>query len=253
MRYSFGVIALALLVTPAHAGSFKVADVHFETNASACDMGIQLKFDTEGITEGIVRDPHGVPIYKFDVTKGMKDAGGQTEGFLEGVEPQIKELVDELGCGPTDEPVSTLKAIQSAFPAGEYSFHAEITSTKLDDTDELTYHIPAGPRITNPAKGEIIGSSLLVQWRSVTAAIIPSLGPITVTGYHVIVEPVGSESPPEFNVDLPASSTSVRVPSQFLHPATRYNLEVIATEESGNQTITEGFFCTLGVKRCVSD
>ena len=30
---------------------FKLTNVHLETNASACDMGIQIVFDTDGITE----------------------------------------------------------------------------------------------------------------------------------------------------------------------------------------------------------
>jgi hypothetical protein len=29
-----------------------------------------------------------------------------------------------------------------------------------------------------------------------------------------------------------------------------YHCEVLSTEESGNQTITEGFFCTDGVAVC---
>jgi hypothetical protein len=29
-----------------------------------------------------------------------------------------------------------------------------------------------------------------------------------------------------------------------------YHIEVLSTEKSGNQTITEGFFCTTGVASC---
>jgi hypothetical protein len=42
-----------------------------------------------------------------------------------------------------------------------------------------------------------------------------------------------------FSVALPASVTSVTIPSEFLEPATRYKLEVQAIEASGNQTLTE--------------
>src|SRR5215510_14384158 len=48
---------------PTAPNPFKVANIHFETNASACDMGIQIFFDTDGITEGTVRDPKGRLIY----------------------------------------------------------------------------------------------------------------------------------------------------------------------------------------------
>src|SRR5262249_53434156 len=61
---------------------FKVANIHFETNASACDMGIQIAFDTDGITQGTVKDPKGHTIYEFESKGGMKTLGGQTEGFL---------------------------------------------------------------------------------------------------------------------------------------------------------------------------
>src|SRR3954470_16220325 len=85
---------------PAAAASnkFKVTNVHFETNASACDMGIQIAFDTEGLTEGTVTAPTGRRMYIFKSSAGMKNTGGQTEGYLEGVEPQIQELMDNLGC-----------------------------------------------------------------------------------------------------------------------------------------------------------
>ena len=88
-------------LTPAEP--FKVTNIHFETNASACDMGIQMIFDTDGITEGLVRDPNRRRVYGFASAGGMKATGGQTEGFLEGVEPQITELLSALGCEPSDE------------------------------------------------------------------------------------------------------------------------------------------------------
>jgi hypothetical protein len=42
---------------PAGTEPFKVANIHIETNASACDMGPQIKFDTDGITKGLSRRP----------------------------------------------------------------------------------------------------------------------------------------------------------------------------------------------------
>jgi hypothetical protein len=243
-------VAAVLVVVPAQAAGFKVANVHLETNASACDMGIQIAFDTEGVTEGRVRDPSGARVYHFDSVGGMKATGGQTEGFLEGIEPQISEIVKALGCAPSDEGKSSLADFVKQWPAGVYTFEGEARGVKLEDRDELTYHIPAGPRITAPSNGAVVGSTVLINWRPVTAAIIPSLGPVKIVGYHVIVEPSGIEAPPEFEIDLPATVTSVRVPPQFLRPYTTYQLEVLATEESGNQTITEGYFCTSGLPSC---
>ena len=72
--------ALAWEPTEAQAAAppepFKVANIHFETNASACDMGIQLIFDTEGITEGSVEAPNGKTIYSFRSKGAMRATGG---------------------------------------------------------------------------------------------------------------------------------------------------------------------------------
>src|SRR5262245_27553805 len=76
-------LMFGIVLPQAHAGEpFKVANIHFETNASACDMGIQIGFDTDGITEGFVNDPHGSRLYVFESRGTMKATGGQTEGFL---------------------------------------------------------------------------------------------------------------------------------------------------------------------------
>src|SRR5262249_49654943 len=165
----------------AQAAGFKIANIHFETNASACDMGIRIAFDTEGLTEGRVQDPNGATVYKFEAVGGMKNTGGQTEGFLEGIDPQIKEIVAALGCGPSGEGVSTLNAFRSSWPRGRYAFHGEIggpNGAKMDGRDELTYKIPAGPKILAPSNGTVLPDApILIRWRPVTTAILPRLGP----------------------------------------------------------------------------
>jgi hypothetical protein len=45
-----------------------------------------------------------------------------------------------------------------------------------------------------------------------------------------------------FSADLPASVTSLTVPSEFLESGIEYKLEVQAIEASGNQTLTEMSF-----------
>ena len=42
-----------------------------------------------------------------------------------------------------------------------------------------------------------------------------------------------------FSADLPASQTSVTIPPEFLEPGVKHKIEVLAIEQSGNQTITE--------------
>jgi hypothetical protein len=257
-RFSTALLMAGLtggaVVQEAHAASasaepFKVTNIHFETNASACDMGIQIGFDTEGITAGFVEDPNGRRIYSFQTAGGMKAIGGQTEGFLEGVEPQITELVKALGCEASEEEgVASLEDLFEAFPAGTYTFIGTSDETRSEGEATLTHFIPAGPKIEEPANGTIVREDkALIVWDPVTEAILPELGPVTIVGYHVIVEEADGEVVPTLDVDLPSSETSVTVPPQFLKPSTVYRFEVLATEESGNQTISEGFFCTTGV------
>src|SRR5262245_31340284 len=239
---------------PAPSEPFKVASIHFETNASACDMGAQIKFDTDGITSGSVTDPNGRKIYIFQAKAGMKAVGGQTEGFLENVEPQIPELVEALGCEPsTEEGVMALDDLFAAWPAGDYTFDGSAKGTRISSQAPLTHLIPAGPEVTAPANATVFspGALVVIDWNPVTAPILPDLGPVTIVGYHVIVEEdTGAEVTPTLEIDIPVNETSLTVPPQFLKPATVYRFEVLSTEESGNQTITEGFFCTSGVAKC---
>jgi hypothetical protein len=231
---------------PFPAEPFKVANIHFETNASACDMGIQIIFDTEGITAGVVRDPNGRRIYSFQSAGGMRAVGGQTEGFLEGVEPQITELLSALGC---EEEIS-LDELFQAFPAGDYTLRGTREGAKFEDQATLTHLIPAGPEIVAPKDGTVVpeDAALRIDWGPVIEAILPDLGPVNIVGF--VVE-AGGEALPQLDVDVSADKTSVTVPAEYLNPSMVYQFEVLATEENGNQTITEGFFCTLGVADCV--
>ena len=254
------VTTLTLGAGSAHAGAppepFKVANIHLETNASACDMGIQLGFDTDGVTEGSVKDPKGKTIYQFSAKGGLKATGGQTEGFLEGIEPQITELVSALGCAPSDEEgVSSLGDLFDEFPAGAYTFKGKRKGAKFEDQATLSHAVPAGAVITAPAPGAIVPDApLLIDWDPVTAAILtsnPDLGPVVIVGYHVVVVEGGGEALPQLDVDVPATETRVTIPAEYLKPNTFYNFEVLSTEAGGNQTISEGFFCTTGLDPCM--
>jgi hypothetical protein len=254
-------MALATVVQAADRGRhsrrappepFKVANIHFETNASACDMGIQMIFDTDGITEGSIENPKGRTVYRFESLAGMKATGGQTEGFLEGVEPQITELLAALGCEPSDEEeVLLLSDLFKAWPAGDYTFKGRRKGAKFESVATLTHFVPAGPEIVAPEEGAIVPDApLLIEWEPVTEAILPELGPVDIVGYHVIVVETGAEALPQLDIDVPAGETSVIVPAAYLNLNTSYQFEVLATDDGGNQTISEGFFCTVGVAVC---
>ena len=257
-RAAAGVaLAAAVATTPAVAdkpeGPFKQTNIHFETNASACDMGIQMSFDTDGITEGAVESPWGQVVFRFRAIDGQENTGDLTEMFQERVEPPITDLVDALGCEVDEgEPIS-LAELFGAWPAGWYEFEGESGGEEFEGKARLTHRIPAGPEILAPADGEVVPDDehLHIRWRKVTEPLLPYLGPVTVVGYHVVVADVTEPtlSPGQvktvLDADLSAAESSFLVPKQFLEPGRIYEFEVLATEKGGNQTITEGgAFCT---------
>jgi hypothetical protein len=248
-------VALAAATTPATAAQpepFKLTNIHFETNASACDMGIQISFDTDGITESSVEDPNEQVVYSFRAVDGMERTHDQTEGFQERVEPPIIDLEMALGCEPSEDAIS-LHDLFTAWPAGTYEFEGRSGAVEFEGEARLTHKIPAGPVITAPEDGAVVphDASLLIRWNKVTGPIMPSLGPVEIVGYHVIVVDITvpvlppGKTKTALDADLSKTETTFLVPKQYLEPNRIYEFEVLATEKGGNQTITEGgVFCT---------
>ena len=87
---------------------------------------------------------------------------------------------------------------------------------------------------------------LVIDWDPVTQRFPGSTLPVTIAGYEVIVEQDKPQPalPRSFDITLPASVTRVTVPPQFLRTNTDYKFEILAIEQGGNQTISEGSFKT---------
>ena len=238
---------------------FKITNIHFETNASACDMGIQISFDTDGVSAGSVENPNGQVVYRFGEVGGEGETHDITEGFQERVEPQIIDLERALGCErDAEEPEVWLTELLASWPAGKYVFRGESDDASFRGYARLTHKVPAGPEILAPEDGAVVRTdeNLILRWKSVSEPIVPELGPVSVVGYHVVIadktiaEPLPpGKIPAQFDVDLPRGATSLSVPKQFLRSGRVYEFEVLATEAGGNQTITEGgVFCTRPIK-----
>ncbi len=252
-----GIALAAAATTPATAAQpepFKLTNIHFETNASACDMGIQIAFDTDGITEGSVEDPNDQVVYSFGAVQGMEGTHDQTEGFQERVEPPIIDLENALGCEASTDAIS-LAQLFTAWPAGTYEFEGQSGGVEFEGIAKLTHKIPAGPEITAPDDGDVVphDAPLLIKWTKVTGPILPNLGlgPVEIVGYHVVVVDVTVPVLPPgklktaFDADVSKNETTMLVPKQYLEPNRIYEFEVLATDKGGNQTITEGgVFCT---------
>lgn len=261
-----GVAFAALTTAPLMASAvkptpFKITNIHFETNASACDMGIQMSFDTDGITEGEIENPAGIPVFSMRSVPSMEHVNDITEVFQERVEPPISDLQAALGCEPASETIA-LSDLLAAWPAGIYEFDGESRGEEFEGRARLTHKVPAGPEILAPLDGTIVphDQHLRVKWNKVTTPILPNLGPVTVVGYHVLFVDVSKrklapgKTKLAFDADVSAAETTFFVPKQFLEPGKIYEIEVLATEKGGNQTITEGgVVCTppITAAKCV--
>jgi hypothetical protein len=149
----------------------------------------------------------------------------------------------------------TLPQILKLLPAGVYDFEGTtIEGEELEGEAELTHDLPCGPGVTSPGDGDELdpGMPVVIMWEPVTHKLDTasptgecgdSTG-IVITAYEVIVELEGAEPQQKLDIFLPAGVNSVTVPAELIVPGGEYKFEVLAIEESGNQTITEAFFST---------
>ncbi len=198
-----------------------------EHNATDDDTGYQLFVDGEPWNRLTVEGPGGGVIEVNAL--GNMFGFGLTEGFFETNEPPGA--------------VVPLEDVLSLFPEGRYEFEAvSVDGTILRRTATLTHTIPAEPEILSPAEGAVVDPhNLVVDWNPVEESL--TSGRLTIEGYQVIIskdvvlKPSESFFKSEMSVFLPASTTILTVPSEFLEPRTAYEIEVLAIESSGNQTI----------------
>jgi hypothetical protein len=198
------------------------ATVIVELNATDGDAGLQVFLDGEPWRAMKVSAPNGRTILDLQ-TRGRLRGYGLTELFSESSEPSFDVF-----------PLAKFKAL---FPPGRYTFAGTtVKGKRVTGVARLSHAIPDGPKITSPASGARIDrSEVVARWNAVR-----SPRKIVIKGYRAIVT---REDPLRvFSADLPATATSVTIPSEFLEPGTEYKLEVQAIARSGNQTLTEVAF-----------
>jgi hypothetical protein len=215
----------------------RLAEARFliEHNATDDDTGYQLFVDGEPWRRLTVEGPGG-GVVDIQATGALTDFG-LTEGFFETNEPPADEM--------------SLEEVLALFPEGQYVFRAEsaVDGRPMRGVARLTHDIPAEPEILTPAEDATVEpTGLVISWRPVTQTLRGT--PVNLVGYQVIVEK-DVEGPPsqsffhsELSVFLPPGTTRVTVPDEFLEPGTPYVMEVLALEESGNQTIGSRSFET---------
>ncbi|MDZ4768216.1 MAG: hypothetical protein SGJ24_03740, partial [Chloroflexota bacterium] len=208
----------------------------------ADDLGVHGAFGDHGWSELCVFAPDGTLILSVSPESSLGDLT-MADIFFESREP----VLDEFG----------FAELATAFPEGEYTvMGVNFDGTSLVGAALFTHNIPAKPVIVTPAlspdeetAGEVLVSmtDLVIEWEDVTQTVDGR--PVTITGYEIIVTRLEHNDPhgfsrPIYDVHVPADRNRLPVPIEFLEPGTGYELEVLALEESGNQTIAGGYFTT---------
>ena len=234
------VLALAALVGSAERGKaipLKEAKLIIEHNATDKDTGFQGFIDGEGWQRLEVIGPEG-RVLSFE-GHGKLGTLGLTELFFETVEPENKKV--------------SIEEILAKLPAGKYTIKGpsmENGDGKGEIAGEawLTHTIPEGPVLLSPKEdAKVLPVDLAVSWLPVTKSITGGL--VTIIAYQLIIEKDEKPHPHMIgkrglSMYLPASVTNITVPKGFLEPGTSYKWEVLAIEESGNQTLSSGGFKT---------
>jgi len=225
----FLVAVLTLLFTAPKLWAIPLANARIiiEINATDGDAGIQIFLDGKGWNLCQVSDPNGIIVLNIQAS-GSVGIQGITELSFESAEPSFEE--------------QSLAELLALFPKGKYNFDCTTTEEQtLKGSATLTHKLPAGPLVIGPEGTGVDPTDVVIEWEAVTTAF-PGGELGVIAGYEVIVERLKDGR--KFSITLPATATSVTVPPEFIQPNTEYKFEVLAIEQSGNQTITESTFKT---------
>jgi hypothetical protein len=232
----FGVDQATRQATP-----IATAKLIIEYNSTDEDLGVHGAFDDHGWSELCVFDPSGRPIVVVDPRHQLNDLT-MAGIFFESRKPPLSEFA--------------MADLAAAFPEGRYEVRGKsFDGTTLRGRALFTHDVPAPPTITSPEIADepdqtgtpVPRAELVVGWDAVTETTTG--GPVTISGYEVIITKEVEDDPhgfsrPTYDVHVPATQNALSVPTDFLEPDTIYELEVLALERSGNQTISVGFFTT---------
>ena len=224
-------IAVSSLVGAASPNSekllFEDARIIIEFNSTAQDVGMQMFIDGDPWKKLRVFDPNGKKILEIKGTGSLKKQG-LTELFFESSEPPLSEF--------------NLQQFLARFPEGIYELDGvTIDGEEIEGEATFTHIIPDAPVIVSPPDGSVQDpNNTVVDWN-----VVPDPAGSAIQAYQVIVTQILDVLPKrELSLFVPASVTSVKVPSEFLVHGADYDLEVLAIEDGGNQTITTSVFST---------
>lgn len=232
--------------------SFEEAHVFFELNNTDGDLGIHALVDGDAWKRLRITDVDDREILDIKV-HGRLRRQGLTEIFFESAEPPFDEL----------QPATFF----DRFPAGTYEVVGRtLEGTKLESETVVTHAMPAPPNPTVNGTAvamqcddespdydaPTVSGDIVIAWDPV-ALTHPLLGypqnspEISINNYEVVVEAEveladGEEFTSVLSVILPPDVTEITIPQEFLAQSDTFKYEVLAREESWNQTAIESCF-----------
>jgi hypothetical protein len=234
---------------------FDEAHVFFELNHTDGDLGIHGLIDGEAWKRLSIEDHREKTVLNVFV-RGRLRQQGLTEVFFESAEPPFDELAPQ--------------EFFRRFPAGVYEIEGKtLEGDELESEVEVTHRMPApaeptvnGTPMAQQCDDEepgydatVVGPSgtpIIIAWPAV-ASTHPDLGSpqgspdITIHNYEVVVEAElegedGEEFTTIFSALVPPDVTSMTIPAEFLAQTDTFKYELLAREESFNQTAVESCF-----------
>ena len=216
---------------------FDEADLFFELNHTDGDLGFHAKIDGDAWKELEIENPNEREQLKIEVTGNLRRQG-LTELFFESAEPPFDELPPEQ--------------FFRRFPEGEWEIEGKtLDGEELESEDFLSHVMPAPPEnitlsgIPSVENCDVeplptVTPPVLIDWDPVTESHpeIGREGEIKIAGYQLVLE----DGDLELVIDLPPEVTEFEVPESFTDLSDEWKFEIIAREETGNQTAVESCF-----------
>lgn len=225
---------------------FDEAHVFFELNNTDGDLGIHALIDGEPWKRLRIEDQNERRILDVKVRNRLRRQG-LTEFFFESAEPPFTELSAEM--------------FFARFPEGTYEIEGRtLEGDELESETEITHAMPAPASVTSFAYDSdcddtdyvAVSKPVRIAWDPVILTH-PGLGDprnspdITIVNYQVVVETELELGPDEefttvLSVILPPGVTEMTIPDEFIDQAEEFKYEILAREESFNQTAVESCF-----------
>jgi hypothetical protein len=230
-------IAGGISSLPAHAAPFGEAELYFELNHTASDLGIHSSIDGGAYNELEIYNPKKNTMLRLSATGGLARQG-LTQLFWESAEPTFDELA----------PATFFKR----FPEGKYRIKAESNEgEKLTATVNLS-HVMAAPASNITVSGvpaavncdapilPVVTAPVVIEWDPVVTShpSVGKVGPVTISRYEFFTE----QGSVKFGVTLLPTTTSFEVPPEILATGGQFKFEIIARTASGNNTAIESCF-----------